>query len=123
MKKLKSLKQKYQLEEQAFAKIRKIYVELRHFSDNEILRYFDLSSKQVLLIFAEQLKISAHRKSEVSVQRDSLCICTDTHGVEKELYETKSEAQTVCILRSKESGEKLSVYACPSIKGWHLTRG
>ena len=62
MKKLKSLKQQYKQDEQAFAKIRKIYVELRTYSDKEILRYFDLSSKQALIIFAEQLKISEHRE-------------------------------------------------------------
>ena len=120
MKKLKSLKQQYQKDEEAFTKIRKMYVELTSFSDEEILDYFDLSTRQALLTYTEQLKISEHR--EVGVQRDTLCVCTDMNGVGKALYETKSEAETVCMLRRKESGEKLFVYACPATNGWHLTK-
>ena len=123
MKKLKSLKQQYQKEEESFTKIRKIYVELSSFSDEEILDYFNLSSRQALIVFTEQLKLAEHGEDEVVVQRDTLCVCTDMNGVGKVLYETKREAETVCMLRRKESGEKLSVYACPATKGWHLTRG
>ena len=123
MKKLKSLKQQYQKEEESFTKIRKIYVELTSFSDKEILDYFDLTTRQALIVFTEQLKLAEHREDEVGVQRDTLCVCTDMNGVGKAFYEIKSEAEIVCMLRRKESGEKLSVYACPTTDGWHLTRG
>ena len=125
MKKLKSIKQQYKKEEQAFSKIRKIYVELTLMSDKEILGYFDLSSKEGLIAFAAQLQLKIPEPGDraVSAERDLFCICTDTNGIEKELYQTKSEAETVSTLRRKESGEKLLVYACPAVKGWHLTRG
>ena len=122
MKKLKSLKQQYQKEEESFTKIRKIYVELTSFSDEEILDYFDLSTRQALIVFTKQLKLAEYREDEVVVQRDTLCVCTDMNGVGKALYEIKSQAETVCMLRRKESGEKLSVYVCPTTKGWHLTK-
>ncbi len=122
MKKLKSLKQQYQKEEEAFTKIRKIYVELSTFSDEEILDYFDLARRQALTVFAEQLKLAEQGADEIVVQRDTLCVCTDMKGTGKVLYETKREAETVCILRRKESEEKLSVYACPTTNGWHLTK-
>ena len=69
MKKLKSLKQQYQKEEESFTKIRKIYVELTSFSDEEILDYFDLSSRQALIVFTKQLKLAEHGEDEVGVQR------------------------------------------------------
>ena len=122
MKKLKSLKQQYQKEEEAFIKSRKIYIELVSFSDEKILDYFDLSTRQALIVFTEQLKLAEHGEDEVAVQRDTLCVCTDMKGAGKALYETKDEAETVCTLRRKESGEKLSVYTCPTANGWHLTK-
>ena len=86
------------------------------------MTHFDLSTRQALITFIEKLNVK-YGEDEVVVQRDTLCVCTDVIGVGKAFYETKSEAETVCMLRGKESGEKLSVYACPTTKGWHLTRG
>ena len=74
MKKLKSLKYRYQKEEESFTKIRKIYLELTSFSDEEILDYFDLSTRQALIVFTEQLKLAEHREDEVSTESYALCL-------------------------------------------------
>lgn len=123
MKKLKSLKQQYKQEEQAFSKIRKIHRHLAGFSDVKILAYFELPSGEALIDYVTQLQKSGLLDDEEGVGVNHLCTCTDENGIGKELYETKSEAQSMCALRNREAEVSLSVYACPVTRGWHLTKG
>ena len=123
MKKLKPLKEQYKQEKQAFSKIRKIYVDPNSFSNEEVLNYFNLSSKKALIKFTSQLKIVEHADDEVVRQSNFLCTCTNTDGMRKEFYKTKRDAERVCILRRKELRLNLVVYPCPTDNGWHLTKG
>lgn len=49
------------------------------------------------------------------------CICPDSHGKPKQLYETREAAENRAKIIEKERREKLYVYECPRQDGWHLT--
>jgi len=124
MKKLKSLKHQYKQEEQAFMKIRKMHVDLSDLSDVKVLEYLKLSSREELISYVAVLQNSVIQKDEVHGEgSESLCTCADANGMVKILYVSKSEAQSMCALRNKEVGVSLSVYTCPVLTGWHLTKG
>jgi len=48
--------------------------------------------------------------------------CTDSNGRQKDLYETKKGAELRAEILYEEKGMRLTVYKCPTNKGWHLTK-
>ncbi len=51
--------------------------------------------------------------------QNNACICTDSHGEKKYLYNSEQELEY--LLSRKDI--KLYAYPCPYEKGWHLTKG
>lgn len=58
------------------------------------------------------------RQTPSSIQ----CKCRDRNGLPKALYETKEGARQRAKLSSREKGIQLTVYKCPHLQGFHLTR-
>jgi len=53
---------------------------------------------------------------------EKICICTDASGEMKYLYLSKKEAELAKELRQREQNIMLKIYACPTSRGWHLTK-
>jgi len=49
------------------------------------------------------------------------CVCPDSNGKYKQLYETKEAAEKRARIILEERREKLNIYPCPRQNGWHLT--
>lgn len=62
------------------------------------------------------------RNSTTDVQTDvQKCTCVDREGALKQLYRSRSEADRHCRIAFAERRVTLSVYPCPTARGWHLT--
>ena len=48
--------------------------------------------------------------------------CTDRDGHHKDLYRSKTAAETRVAILQKEAGVCLGIYKCPYHDGWHLTK-
>jgi hypothetical protein len=53
---------------------------------------------------------------------EDVCFCTDGNGEMKYLYMSKKEAELAKELRQREEYIDLNIYACPTARGWHLTK-
>ncbi len=116
---LEALKKQLSKEEEAFALIKKKYPHLKNMSDKYILLYCECCSRSELVQYVKELKI--HIVQEES-RDEKICICTDGKGEIKDLYVSKSEVELAKELRKKEDHVKLKTYACPTSRGWHLTK-
>jgi len=58
-----------------------------------------------------------------AVNKTRLCMfCTDSSLFLKDIYSTRSDAETVAVKMAKEKRIKLYPYKCPHSSGWHLTK-
>ena len=116
---LEALKKQLLEEEEAFTLIRKKYPHLTKMSDENILLYYECHSRSELVQYVKELKI--HIVQEESMD-EKICICTDAKGDMKYLYMSKKEAELAQELRQREQNITLKIYACPSSRGWHLSK-
>jgi len=118
---LKSLKKKYLREEQAFKLVKKAYLHLSNFTNEEILAYFGLESRNEILDHLDHNKIVQDQRTKTTT-KEYVCTCIDSDGESKYLYATNNEAKQRCVFLEKEQNITLKVYACPTTNGWHLTK-
>ena len=116
---LKALKKQLSEEEEAFDLIKKKYPHLGNMSDENILLYCECRSRSELVQYVKELKI--HIVQDESMD-ENFCICTDAKGDIKYLYMSKKEAELAQELRQREQNITLKIYACPTSRGWHLTK-
>jgi len=58
-----------------------------------------------------------------AVNKTRLCMfCTDSSLFLKDIYSTRSDAETVAVKMAREKRIKLYPYKCPHSSGWHLTK-
>ena len=91
-------------------------------NDEEILLYLECKSRNEIVQVATQLKKSKVKTKNIS-SSGRACTCIDTKDNSKNLYADELEAKRMAKLLSKEQNIVLTVYACPSSDGWHLTKG
>ncbi len=116
---LEALKKQLAQEEEAFRLIKKKYPPLASMHDDAILAYCDCRSRSELVQYVKELKI--HIVQEES-RDEKICICTDAKGDVKYFYMSKKEAELAQELRQREQNITLKIYACPTSRGWHLTK-
>ena len=116
---LKALKKQLSEEEEAFALIKKKYPYLRSMSEVDILNYCDFHSRSDIVKYVEKLKIDASIEKDLD---EISCSCTDSSGNTKYLYIHEKDAEEVRTSRQKEQHITLKIYACPTSRGWHLTK-
>ena len=100
--------------------IQKHYSHLSHFSQDELLAYFQLDTLSDL---KEYIEDSIRTSSEDNKADTMLCTCKDGKGEFKVLYETEALALKQAETSSMQPGVSLKVYPCPCGCGWHLTKG
>jgi hypothetical protein len=116
---LKALKMQLAQEEEAFVLIRKKYPPLASMNEYEILAYCDCRSRSELVQYVKELKIE---NIHTECADGNICLCTDGNGEMKYLYMSKKEAEVAKELRQREEHISFNIYACPTSRGWHLTK-
>ena len=117
---LEALKKQLTEEEEAFRLIKKKYPPLASMNEYEILAYCDCRSRSELVHYVKELKI---KSTQDESREEDICLCNDGNGEMKYLYLSKREAMLAQELRQREEHIKLKIYACPTSRGWHLTKG
>lgn len=121
-KSLQALKNELVKNEEILKILQKSYPHLAHLSENQILNYFNVKSIQELDGHIERIKASQEPQN-LTVQKNEICSCRDSHGETKDLYDSEVSAQKEANTLSRQNKLKLSVYSCPYGCGWHLTKG
>ena len=116
---LEVLKKQLLQEEEAFRLIKKKYPPLASMHDDAILTYCDCRSRSELVRYVKELKIGNVQKEDTD---ENICLCIDGNGEMKYLYLNSKEAALSQELRQREQHVKLNIYACPTSRGWHLTK-
>jgi len=116
---LEALKKQLAQEEEAFRLIKKKYPPLASMHDDAILAYCDCRSRSELVQYVKELSIESVGEEAIE---DNICLCTDANVEIKYLYMSKREAELAQELRQREDHVKLNTYACPTSRGWHLTK-
>ena len=116
---LKTLKKQLSEEEEAFSLIKKKYPHLRSMSEGDILLYCECHSRSELVQYVKELSIES---VDEEVIENNICLCSDAKGEVKYLYMSKKEAELAKELRQREQHMTLKIYACPTSRGWHLTK-
>lgn len=114
---LQTLKTDLERKERSVKYLQKHYPHLSHFSEAELIKYFDLKTIDELEDHIENL-IEKSCFKETSIN-DTICSCKDSKGELKALYRSEKEAQKVITA----SQMTLSLYQCPEGQGWHITKG
>lgn len=120
-KSLQSIKNELVQNEEILKALQKSYPHLAHLSENQILNYFNVKSIQELDGHIERIKESQEPQN-LTVQKNEICSCTDSHGQTKDLYDSEVSAKEQIRKLSKEKRLQLSIYICPYGCGWHLTK-
>ena len=120
-----SLKKQYQDKEQAYAYVKKHYDHLHDLSEDEVLAYFTFTTDEELIAHVKYLKDNQGEKprSVPNQIKQSICQCVDRNGKIKTLYTTKTKAESVRIQVKNKEQLSLTIYECPSVSGWHLSKG
>ena len=116
---LKTFKKKLAQEEEAFECLKREYPHLANMNDAAILSYLGLGSSSDIVKYVEQLK------TDVFIEKDMDeigCTCTDASGNVKYLYIHRKDAEEARTASQKEQNITLNIYACPSSRGWHLSK-
>jgi hypothetical protein len=116
---LEVLKKQLTQEEEALRLIKKKYPPLASMNEYEILAYCDCRSRSELVQYVKALKIESVQDE---IKAEDICLCTDGCGEVKYLYMSKKEAEAAKELRQREEHIGLNIYACPTTRGWHLTK-
>ena len=119
---LQSIKNELVQNEEILKVLQKSYPHLAHLSENQILDYFHVNSIQELNGHIERIQESQEPQCNLTVQKNDICSCTDSHGQTKDLYDSEISAKVQISKLSKEKRSQLSVYPCPYGWGWHLTK-
>ncbi len=115
----KALKQQLSEEEEAFYLIKRKYSHLADMSEEDILLYYNCHSRSDIVQYVEQLKIDVFIEKDMD---EIFCSCTDSNGNTKYLYIHKKEAEEARIASQREQNITLKIYACPTSRGWHLSK-
>jgi hypothetical protein len=121
-KSLQAIKNELVVNEEILRILQRSYPHLTQLSENQILNYFNVKSIQELDGHIERIKASQEPQN-LTVQKNEICSCRDSHGETKDLYDSEVSAQKEANTLSRQNKLKLSVYRCPYGCGWHLTKG
>lgn len=118
-KSLQTLKNDIAKKEETLKALQKTYPHLAHISEAQILAYFDVKTISEL---EQYIKESTQPYSNVPIQDNQLCSCTDSKGQPKDLYASEEFAQKEADALAIQKRVKLKVYSCPDDCGWHLSK-
>ena len=121
-KSLQAIKTDLGRKEEILKALKKIYPHLSYLSETQILTYFKVDSILELNEYSKRIKESTHPHSNLSVQKNAICSCTDSKGQPKDVYHSEAFSQEEANRLSGQNKLQLSVYICPDGSGWHLTK-
>lgn len=122
-KSLQAIKNDIVRSEEILKLLQKSHPHLANLSENQILNYFNVNTIDELHGYIQQIKASQEARYDLSVQKNKICSCRDSHGEIKNLYDSETSAQAEANALYGRNTLKLSVYRCPYGSGWHLTKG
>ncbi len=121
-KSFQTIKNELMKNEEILKHLQKSHPHLAHFSETQILHYFNVNSIDELDRHSEQIKASQELHVDLGIQNNEVCACRDSKGEMKSLYDSEASAQAEADTLSRHHMLKLSVYRCPYGSGWHLTK-
>ena len=116
---LKNFKKKLAQEEDAFERLKRDYPHLANLKETAILSYLGIASRFDVVKYVEGLDTKVIPEMETGAMH---CSCFDSNGDTKYLYMNRKEVELAVGLRQKRQHNTLSIYACPTSTGWHLTK-
>jgi len=121
LKSLTTLKKQRKEEEKAFEQLRKVYPNLERYDDAEILAFFGLEKREEIIGYRVAVESTSLKESKVHLE-EGLCLCRDSKGQSKVLYDSHEEAEAQRAVLQHTKNINLKIYACPAVKGWHLSK-
>lgn len=122
-KSLQAIKNDLVRDEEILKRLQKSHPHLIHLSKNQILDYFNVNTMDELHGHIKCIKASQELQVDLTIHKNEICSCRDSHGQLKYLYDSEVSAQAEADTLSGHNQLKLSVYRCPYGSGWHLTKG
>ncbi len=116
---LKTFKKKLAQEEEAFERLKREYPHLANMNETAILSYLGIASHSKVVKYVEGLDTKVIPEMQIE---DVHCSCTDADGNTKYLYRYKKDAEKARTASQREQNITLKIYACPTSRGWHLTK-
>jgi len=117
-KSLQTLKDDLSKKETILKSVQQTHPHLLHLPESQLLTYFEVTALDKL---DEYLK---HQKETVktNTKNNPVCDCTGSQGQTKDLYPSEESAQKTANVLAKQKNLYLTIYPCPSLDGWHLTK-
>ena len=122
MKELKKLKKRLIKKDEAIKRVKRLYPHLKILKDDILLEYLGLRDYDTLIEFASNLQAPNETIKDISSKKIIGCNCVDSNGYPKVLYRYQMEAKRAKEFISQRESIKLTIYPCPTSKGWHLSR-
>ncbi len=122
-KSLQTLKENLSKKEAALKAIQQTHPHLVNLSEVQILAYFEVSTIPELNEHIKRIKESIQNCDTIMQKDSSVCNCTDNKGHPKDLYISEESAQREANILATQKNLNLSIYPCPHLDGWHLTKG
>lgn len=102
--------------------LHKHYPHLAQFSEEQILKRFNVSTINELKEHIKYITESSLPATSHTITDNTMCSCNDEKGEWKYLYDTQARAQHEANELMINKRLKLKVYPCPYSYGWHLTK-
>ncbi len=122
-KSLQAIKNDLVRDEEILKRLQKSHPHLSRFSEKQILNYFNVNTIDELHGHMKRIKASQELQVDLTIHKNEICSCRDSHGQLKDLYDSEASAQAEADTLSGHNQLKLNVYRCPYGSGWHLTKG
>ncbi len=116
---LQAIKDDIAKKEETLKTLQKNHPYLAHLSEVQILAYFDIETISEL---EQHIKTLIPLHDDLHLQESKLCLCTDSTGQPKYLYNSEASAQKEAHTLAAQKRVKLKVYPCPDNYGWHLSK-
>ncbi len=118
-KSLLPLKKRLIEKEEMLKKLHHLYPHLSHFTEKQLLHYFNVNALEELKTHIEQAILLLHARPKEVLKT---CSCIDSSGQLKDLYMSEELAIQQRDKIEEEKRIQLNIYLCPYKCGWHLTK-